>query len=67
MCRCGCGDVAAYLCTGGSPEGVFIDEPCCVLSAAYLHDAAAELGFAFAQRYIGFRAPAPTGEEPRDG
>ena len=64
MCQCGCGGLAAYLCTGGSPEGGFVEEPCCVMSAAYLHDAAAELGFAFTQRYIGVRVTRPA---PSDG
>lgn len=52
MCRCGCGGIAEYLCSGGSPEGGYRDEPCCRNSAAYLHDCAAELGFSFRRRGV---------------
>jgi hypothetical protein len=63
VCRCGCGRAAEFLCTGGSPEGGYRDEPCCRTAAEYLSSAAAELGFAFSRRGIAGRAS--PGEEPK--
>jgi hypothetical protein len=52
-CSCGCNAEPRWLCTGASPEGGFVDLPCCDLSADYLSSCCAEFDLPFKRHLIG--------------